>query len=195
MDGVNSLTAVEHVAMFLFEKYAVEVVIADFKEKEGVEIGALTDKRILINKKSRDDVGVLFVIAHLFGHMVQFSNYEKYRHLVEEVEKPKPLSLSESFWLEFYEYECEAYRIGETLFLEALGPITADLLDERFQIYRDTDFVMFKKFLKTGRQISIDEFNEILDRNYIKWSGNYPTKLRTVTLPETVEPRKDATVY
>lgn len=180
---------------FLKDRYGIEVIIDDFPEEEGVEIGALSHKKILINRKSRGEMEVLFVMAHLFGHMVQFTNYEKYRYLVETTEQPKPLVLSDDFKQAFFDYEVEGYLIGKALLEEVLGKEEAAALDEKFQVYLHTDFDTFWDYLVTGNQITIADFNALLSKNYEQWRGTYTEPLESIPLPSVVDPKKDVVVY
>ncbi len=175
---------------YLSDKYGIEVEIKDTLE-DGIEIAQLKNKKILINQDSRDELGILFVIAHLFGHMVQFERYDDYRHLLEPVKAPKPLVLSEDFKKAFYAYEVEGYRIGKGLIEHALGENCAREIDEKYQIYLDTDFTLYWEYLTTGVQSSAKEFNEELYRNFINWKGNYRKTLEAIEPPDSINFRSD----
>ena len=178
-------TNLEKLIVFLQNTYGVEVVIKDSIE-DGIEIAELVNRTILINKQSRSETEILFVIGHLFGHMVQFSHYEDYRHLVEKVGEPKPLQLSNDFKKAFYAYEVEGYRIGKGLMETVLGKTETNILDEKYQIYLETDFITFWEYLTTGNQISVSAFNTLLLRNYIDWKGRYPNQLKGIPPPDTI---------
>lgn len=178
-------TNLQKLIAFLKDTYSVEVTIKDSIE-DGIEIAELVNRSILINKQSRNDTEILFVIGHLFGHMVQFSHYEDYRHLVEKVGEPKPLQLSDDFKKAFYAYEVEGYRIGKGLMEAVLGKAEANTLDEKYQIYLETDFLTFWQYLTTGNQISVSAFNTLLLQNYIAWKGKYPKELGSIPLPNTI---------
>ncbi len=178
-------TNLEKLSNFLHSKYGVQVIIND-AVIDGIEIAELVNRNILINKQSRGEAEILFVIAHLFGHMVQFSHYENYQYLVEKVAEPKPLRLSTDFRKSFYEYEVEAYSIGKGLMEIALGPEIVAILDEKYQIYLDTDFLSYWDYLTTGKQASVAEFNTLLLHNYSNWKGNYPNQLPTILPPDTI---------
>ena len=83
-------------------------------DKDGIEIGELKNGRITLNSNSRDELSLIFTIAHLFGHYCQFGNYDKYKHLVEAVEKPAPIKVADDFRDKFWEYEKEAFGIGKS---------------------------------------------------------------------------------
>lgn len=170
---------------FLRERYEVEIVINDSMD-DGVEIGELKNRNILINKQSRGETEILFVIGHLFGHMVQFSHYDDYKNLVEKVAEPKPLVLSEDFKQAFYQYEVEGYRIGKGLMELALGKEISEELDEKYQIYLETDFVTFWEYLTTGNQISVPDFNKLLLQNYIDMKGKFTEPLSVILPPRDI---------
>lgn len=170
---------------FVHSKYAIEIMLIE-GVKEGFDIAGLANKKLTVNTESRDEVGVMFVIAHLFGHTVQYTRYEKYRHLIEKVKEPKPLNLSEDFKKEFYEYEVEGYKIGKGLLETVLGNEKASHLDERYQIYLEVDFTTFWEYLISGKQIPVPEFNKLLNQRYEDWKGKYPTPLPSFSLPEQI---------
>jgi hypothetical protein len=150
-------------------------------ECEGIEIGELKNNNIVLNVNSRDELSLVFTIAHLFGHFCQFKNYDKYKHLVETVEKPAPLELSSGFKAEFWEYEKEAFGIGKTLMMESF-PVS-DELDNLYQIFMITDFEHFWDYITTGRNEGIKEFNKRLD-NYYRENLKFEEKVRPVSIPE-----------
>ena len=162
----------------------ITVTFLDEGNEERVTIAQLRDFRIIINRDSRDTAGSLFTIAHLFGHLVQFTDYEAYRHLTERVEEPKPLRLDEEFKRAFYAYECEAFGYGKTVMREAF-PLTPDV-ERRFAIFMETDFEHFWNYLTTGRQGDVASFNALLTRNYHSWARPIP-EIPCLPLPARLE--------
>jgi hypothetical protein len=134
--------------------------------KEGIEIGELKNNKIVLNTKSRDELSLVFTIAHLYGHYTQFQDYEKYKHLVEEVEKPVPLKLTNEFKSAFWEYEKEAFSIGKGLMQEVT--MFDDELENKYQTFMETDFEHFWDYLMSGRNEDVKSFNERLEKNYKK---------------------------
>ena len=129
-----------------------------------IEIGELRANQITINTNLRDNLSIIFTIAHLFGHYIQFRNYSKYKHLIETVEKPVPLNLSDDFRQMFWDYEKEAFGIGKSLMYESF-PITLKIA-QMYQIFMVTDFEHFWHYITTGKVEGIDEFNKRLQKNY-----------------------------
>lgn len=136
--------------------------------KDDIEIGELKNGRITLNTDSRDDLSLVFTIAHLFGHYIQFRNYSKYKHLVETVEQTVPLQLSENFKQDFFNYEKEAYGIGKSLMNDSF-PVTEDI-DQKYQSFMITDFEHFWHYITTGHRAGLKEFNKLLNINY----ANHP---------------------
>jgi hypothetical protein len=164
-------------------------------DTDGIEIGELKNNTILLNVNSRDELSLVFTMAHLFGHYCQFKNYDKYRRLVETIEKPAPLELSAGFKAEFWEYEKEAFGIGKSLMMESF-PVS-DELDNRYQIFMLTDFEHFWDYITTGNNEGITEFNRRLD-NYYNQDMQFEEKVHAVSIPEIslqnfIEPK--VTIY
>ena len=176
----------QQIIAFLKTRYGIEIVLTESIE-DNVEIAELVNKKIIVNTTARDSEAILFVIAHLFGHMVQFTNYEKYRLLVETVERPKPLALSNEFKQAFYKYEVEAYKIGKGLLESIISDSDMNLLDEHYQIYLETDFNVFWEYLTTGDQASISEFNTVLNKQYAAQKGRFINQLRSIALPDAID--------
>jgi hypothetical protein len=140
----------------------IEVTLLD--DEEGIEIGELKNGRITINTKTREDESLLFTLGHLFGHYVQFRDYEKYKHLNEKVEEPKPMHLTQLFEDEFWEYEKEAFQIGKGLIMEVTE--MPEELERKYEIFMHTDFEFFFDFLKTGINTDPQIFNSELKKRY-----------------------------
>jgi hypothetical protein len=136
-------------------------------EQERIDIAQLQNKNMIINTRARDTLSIIFTIAHLYGHLIQYSNYKKYAHLIEEVKKEKPLELDEKFKKQFYRYELEAFCIGKGLMLEAFN-ITREM-DSKYAIFMKTDFSHFWAYITTGEKGDIETFNQMLKENYKHW--------------------------
>jgi hypothetical protein len=157
----------------MYYKKEIENVISELKRKnievslldeaeEGIEIGELKKGRMTVNTKARDCENLLFTLGHLFGHYVQFNNYEKYKHLIEKVEESKPIKVTQKFKDEFWEYEKEAFRIGKGLILSVTQ--MSEELERQFEIFMHADFEFFFKFLETGINITPEELNIELEK-------------------------------
>jgi hypothetical protein len=146
------------------KRRGIEVTLLDDAE-EGIEIGELKNGRITINTRARDAENLLFTLGHLFGHYVQFNNYDKYKHLIERVDEPKPLkNITQKFRDEFWEYEKEAFRIGKGLIMCVTE--MPEELERKFEIFMNADYEFFFKFLETGKNITPEGLKRVLKERY-----------------------------
>ncbi|HVU95540.1 MAG TPA: hypothetical protein VHE34_09960 [Puia sp.] len=146
------------------QQYALQVVFVAIDD-DRVAIAELTQHKILVNTSSRAPLEIVFTIAHLFGHYIQFANYEKYRSLIQKVkEEPKPLQLPKGFKAGFYDYEMEAFQIGKKL-LENIQKFDPEL-ERKYQLFFETDFELFWQFLTVGTKQSAESFNRELNQRY-----------------------------
>jgi hypothetical protein len=184
----------DQVRAYLTERYDINILIQGRGSDNYVDVADFAEKTIRINADARNEEGLVFIVLHLFGHMVQFSHYENYKDLVEETERPKPLLLSEDFKTKFYSYEREAYEIGSALLRAAAGDEVSESLARHFRIYLETDFDIFWTYLTTGIQTSPTKFEETLHDNYALFPADI-SFLERGELPEDVRPKKNVTVY
>ncbi len=172
---------------FLAKQYGIEVA-----DDAGVRIGVLSDKKISLNREARGETERLFIIAHLFGHMVRLPDHDKYKPLFNKFKKEKILTFpnlaeSEHFRESWIEYEMERWKIGKKLLETSLGVKRVEYLDEKFQIYIDTDLATTWEYLTKGEQTSNTDFNALLERRYLDGVGRYPNKLESIDLPDKIE--------
>lgn len=162
---------------------------------EGIEIGELKNGTIILNTNSRDELSLVFTIAHLFGHYCQFRNYERYRHLVEAVEKPVPIKLDNDFKENFWQYEKEAFGIGKALMMEAF--LVSKELDNRYQTFMLTDFEHFWDYITTAKNEGIAEFNKRLENNYNQ-NLQFEEQIQPIAVPELSDSEQvkiEVTIY
>jgi len=158
------------------EKRGITVRFAD-TGTDDLEIGELRDGVMLLNRHSRDELDMIFTIAHLFGHYCQFKNYNKYRHLVEAVAAPVPIELSDSFRDEFLAYEREAFGIGKTLIQEVRPP--DDDWTTKYKCFMTADFEHFWTYITTGKKEAPTVFNQQLRTLYRQEGNNEHTNKHT----------------
>ena len=135
-----------------------------------VAIARLRDQHIVINIRNRDLLSCIFTIAHLFGHLVQFLDSDKYAHLTKRVEAPKPMAVDEEFRTAFYEYEVEAFRLGKGLMMSCFE--VSREIDSKYTLFLETDFAHFWHFITTGEKDDLSTFNQMLVEAYGQWRGN-----------------------
>ncbi len=167
------------------KKRGIEVTLLDDAE-EGIEIGELKNGRITINTKARDGENLLFTLGHLFGHYVQFNNYDKYKHLIERVDEPKPLkNIDQKFRDEFWEYEKEAFRIGKGLIMSVTE--IPEELERKFEIFMHADYEFFFRFLETGNNITPEGLNNVLNERYADKNISFDKYLEPIYVDDNLK--------
>ena len=163
------------------EKRGIAVHFVDTKIDD-LEIGELKAGVMRLNRQSRDELGMIFTIAHLFGHYCQFKNYNKYRHLVEAVAAPVPIELSDSFRGEFLEYEREAFGIGKTL-IQEVGPPDDDWTG-KYKCFMTADFEHFWAYITTGKKEDQTVFHQQLQTLYRQKAADDDDLIEALPIPD-----------
>lgn len=132
-------------------RYGLPVVTADVLDPN---TGDFDGARIVLDDANELDVAV-FVLAHLFGHTVQWATNPRYRELGTEYASSAP---PPGLWDEVRRYEEEASRLAVQLFHDAgVHDLDAWLSDwsaadwrylEHF--YRTGERADFRRFLRPG---------------------------------------------
>lgn len=169
MLSVQTINAKLDSLIHYLETVGVTVSLSREEAKE-VTIAQLRNQHIVINTRNRDGLNCLFTVAHLFGHLVQNLNYDRYSHLTSRVEGAKPVVVDDAFRVAFYEYEVEAFRIGKGL-MQACFEADREL-DSKYTLFMETDFAHFWHFITTGERGDAATFNEILEEAYLAWPSN-----------------------
>ena len=132
-------TAFNHIERYIETKYAVPVAIADVTDPFS---GDLDGSEIKVDyDNSAEDA--LFIIAHLFGHTVQWNLSERGRTVGNQAPDP---NLSRDRMLELYQYELDAARFSLALFHEA----GVDNYDQWLSDYFHCDWSYLSHFYITG---------------------------------------------
>lgn len=92
-----------------------------------------------------DHEEALFIIAHLFGHTVQWAQGETMRRLGEQAPDPE---ISEKRLAELYQYELDAARYSLALFHEA----GLSDFDQWVSDYFNCDWAYLANFYRTGER-------------------------------------------
>ena len=141
---MRAFNAVEH---FIETRYALPVIITDVLDPNTGDFDGVTIKLDYTN-----DVEVaLFVLAHLFGHTVQWSTDERARWLgTEFAAEAPPDDLRE----EIRVYERDGSRLALQLFREA-GVLD---LDQWLSDWAAADWQYLAHFYDTGIKVDFREF-------------------------------------
>jgi hypothetical protein len=139
--------AFNRIERWIEDRYAIPIRISDVPEPftgdlDGAEIKVDHDV-------SAEDA--LFIVAHLFGHTVQWNLSERGRTL--GVQAPDP-GISEERLAELYRYELEAAQLSLTLFHDA--GVTD--LDQWVSDYFHCDWGYLAHFYRTGEKRPFKRF-------------------------------------
>ena len=108
--------------------------------------------------RERGIMGTLFIMCHVFGHLVQYATTKKYSDILAVVNsRPLPLKLDDDFKKRYFIYEKEAFQIGKGLMSKVF--VVDKELDKLYQIFMYADYEHFWEYLTTGRSLSREEFN------------------------------------
>jgi hypothetical protein len=180
---------------YLRQKFGVSVFLQDMVLTNWSEdVGEFQGNAISVNPAARNVRDSIFVICHLFGHMIQFSEFDKYRNLVEAVDRPKPLKLRLAFKRRFAQYELEAYCYGRELMRRSLGEPFAATMDEAYHLYFRTDLELFFRYVASGRRNTVQAFSHAIraKNRARKATGERP--ISNKVLPRSIMPVRGAVV-
>lgn len=169
---------VSQICSYLKGNYNIHVDLVDFKVSPEIEIASWNKSVLVINPKRRGCIATAFLIAHVFGHIVQYQNDINYDHLLSVVNsKNYPLVLSNNFKTDYFEYEKEAFQIGKGLFEDVLEfNFDMDILYRSF-MYADFDF--FWKYITTGRK----QEDNLFMTSWIKYISDYESIPHLSSIP------------
>jgi len=123
-----------------------------------------------------------FTLCHLFGHMIQFTSLDRYRHLIEAVSPTPPVSLSPEFWRQFYAYEREAFGYGECL-LEQTALADSELRSQ-YANFMELDFEHFRSYVSTGKRLNRRQYRGSLLKRYRSNPSTAPIESRSLARVE-----------
>lgn len=133
-------------AFYIERRYEVPVIINDVPDPF---LGDLDGSEIHVDY-ANDLENAVFIIAHLFGHTVQWNLSEHGRRIGYEVQQ----NPSEEKLVELEAYEREACRYSLQLFHQA----GVDDLDQWVADFAACDFAYLKHFYKTGKKRAFRSF-------------------------------------
>ncbi len=154
------------VSSFLAMRYGLTVEVGELgvTDRAGTsasEIANLREGKVRLSpERSREQQG--FVLAHVFGHLVQHLNAARYSGLIALVESPPPIEFDPAEERAYLAFEMEASAWGEAL-MRACMPVPEELR-RRFAAYAMTDFTTYLSYLKTGVQTDAEKFQKMFAR-------------------------------
>lgn len=174
------------IVLFLREKYAIDVQFVDGFISVSREVAEWRNNRMIVDVRERGTLGSLFVVCHVFGHLVQHSTTRKYSDLLAIVDsRPLPLDLDNDFKSRYFPYEKEAFQIGKGL-MEEVFEVDSEL-DRLYQIFIQTDFEHYWNYLVTGRGSSREAFNRRFRRMQKEMLQDITVPLQSIKPPETLQ--------
>lgn len=146
------------VKLLLNERYDLDIQLVEVPLSFSKEVAHWSNSRLVIDIRERGTMGTLFIMCHVFGHLVQYATTKKYSDLLAVVNsRPLPLDLDDDFKKRYFLYEKEAFQIGKGL-MEQVIDVDGEL-DKLFQIFMYTDYEHFWQYLVTGHSSSREEFH------------------------------------
>ncbi len=169
MKLVATMAQLGQLISFLKSQYGIEIVPVG-QEPESDWVAELRDRRMRVNLASRGAEGAIFIVAHVFGHMVQFATTKRYNAMLEHVHRDKPpIEFDAQLEREYRAYEFEAYMIGRGLLSQVME--VSDEMDRRYQVFMATDLEYYWRYLVTGHGGSQRDFDRIFA---MKMTSEYP---------------------
>lgn len=158
-------------------------------EREGLNeyrylpIAELQGNNICINPRNIDFLSVFLSIGHIYGHLVQRMDYEKYAPITDFLDLPKPLNLDEvladykrdfggDYKMDFLAFEIEAFQYAKFTFLEAGIQFTPQM-DYAMNVYIESDFNELWKWVTTSPQKNGDTFMDEFIKNWDSKNNKY----------------------
>lgn len=136
----------------------------------------------VVDDKAQPEI-TAFTLCHLFGHLIQLTDRKRYQHLIDPVAAPPPITLPDSFWKAFHEYEYEAFSYGATV----LKLCTCDWNDVivKYSKFMDVDFRQFRNYISTGIRTDRDAYR-LLAQTAFTTSGDFKI-LSPKSLPRAID--------
>ena len=141
MNEQRFMAAFNRIERWVEDRYGIPIRISDVPDPF---TGDLDGAEIKVDHDVTPE-DALFIVAHLFGHTVQWNLSERGRTL--GVQSPDP-GISEARLAELYDYELEAARLSLALFHEA--GVTD--LDQWVSDYFHCDWRYLAHFYRTGEK-------------------------------------------
>lgn len=173
-------------------------------EKEGTNewrylpIAELQGNNICINPRNIDFLSVFLSIGHIYGHLVQRMEPEKYAPITDFLDLPKPLDLDYvlaeyqrnfggNYKLDFLDFEIEAFQYAKYTFQEAGIQFTPEM-DYAMNVYIESDFNELWKWVTTSPQKNghtfMDEFVKNWENNKTKYKPIISKEINVKVVPD-----------
>lgn len=159
----------------------------------------LQGNNICINPRNIDFLSIYMSIGHIYGHLVQRMEEEKYKPITDFIELPKPLNLDNilrdyklqyggDYKEDFLQFEIEAFRYAKYAFMKA-GNKFSEMLDYAMNIYIEADFNELWRWVSENPQKSgqtfMDEFQKLWHLNKNKYQPLLPKEIEFSVVPDS----------
>lgn len=161
----------EKMVTLLSAKYWIEVELVNTSVSIQDEIAQWKNNRLKVDVRKRWTIGSLFLLSHVFWHLIQFSSDVDYNELLANIRDQKPpMNLSPAFKADYFDFENEAFQFWRTIMEEAF-----DIDNELWILYSSfayADYEHYWRHLVRVKSSTKEEFNEVW-KNFIKaWIGD-----------------------
>lgn len=206
----SKLTLLQNVVTYLKERN-INVTFTDriyddektWERNEGenwryLPVAELQGNNICINPRNVDFLSIYLSIGHIYGHLVQRMEYERYKPITDFLEFEKPLVLDKilaeyrkkygrNYKEDFLEFEIEAFQYAKYAFIKA-GNEFNGLMDYAMNVYIETDFNELWRWVTVSNQKSgpgfMDEFQKLWYNNRGKYTAILPKEVEVNVVPD-----------
>lgn len=146
-------------------------------------VAELQGNNICVNTRTIDFLSIYMSIGHIYGHLVQRMDVEKYKPITDFLDYPKPLNLDlildeyrqkygGNYQDDFLEFEIEAFRYAKYAFEQA-GNTFGEIMDYAMNVYIETDFNELWRWVTVSNLKSGPGFMDEFQRLWYSRKGNY----------------------
>lgn len=170
------------------------------EEWRNLPVAELKGNHIYVNPRNLDFLGVFLSIGHIYGHLVQRMEKEKYDPITDFLEIPKPMDLEHHLSVykerygndykeDFVNFEKEAFRYAKFTFQEA-GVKWSSIMDYAMNVYIEADFNELWDWVVDHPNKDAVQFTEEFQRLWDERKGTYvplsakPINIHVVPDPE-----------
>ncbi len=141
---------------YLWKHYELGVELVNHtSDISSDEVANLSNGRILLSF-ARTTEQQCYILAHVFGHLIQHKSRAKYLELLLQIDRPPPVDIQGLLKCQYFRYEMEAYGWGEELIRQCSS--VSDILLHRYSTYAAVDFATYCLYLRTGKRTSDSKF-------------------------------------
>ncbi|MFL6846327.1 MAG: hypothetical protein ACJ8ER_15780 [Allosphingosinicella sp.] len=182
------------IATYLQTKYGLYVDITEDDVGLAGEVAALQNGVLLVNVRMRTNNCRVFIVSHVFGHIVQYCESGRYVDLISNISAATPpITLSPALRALQEEYETEAFAIGLGL-LKSVYDLTEDE-EIQFQAFMRTDIDHYLTYLTSGQARSDCEYQELYSINLEAGRSQAFRSTAFMPPPLRIDPRMARDIY